>query len=166
MIDIFSIFGVLTFLSSDVSLGANTHEFSIPVNTQSTTGRKTRNNKGLPAGVIDLLLNNEPLNEEPQPSMFTAVPNNTRNGNPRGYIEYLPPNYGSRNDWPVVVYFHGIGSPTGSGSASDLQVLRTVEIGNYLSSEDRDFIVLVPQDHNGFWGNRAYSFVAWALIEY
>ena len=114
--------------------------------------------------VVDLLLNQG--SSEPQASTFTAVPSNTRNSNPRGYIEYLPANFDSRNDWPVVVYFHGIGSPTGSGSESDLQILLSVEMGAYLNSQDQDFIVLIPQDHNGFWGNRAYGFIDWALNEY
>lgn len=116
--------------------------------------------------IIESVLAGGSAIQAPQSSTITIVARNSRNSNPRGYVEYLPPNYVNRDDWPVVVYFHGIGSPTGSGSLDDLAILTSVEIGAYLNSEDRDFIVLIPQDHNGFWGNRAYPFVEWALSEY
>ncbi|MEO1273437.1 MAG: hypothetical protein AAFX99_35585, partial [Myxococcota bacterium] len=100
------------------------------------------------------------------PATTTKVPINTRNGNPRGYAEYLPANFSSRSDWPVVVYFHGIGNVKGSGSDADLDRTLNNSIMRYVRANPKDFVVLFPQDHNGFWGTRGYTFMEWALAEY
>ena len=100
-----------------------------------------------------------------EPSTEFSVAINTQNSNPRGYRIYLPPGYNTRNDWPVLVYFHGTGE-TGSGSIADLASLANNGVMGYLNTNDEDFVVIAPQDFNGLWGDRAYTFWEWARTEY
>ena len=72
----------------------------------------------------------------------------------QGFWEYLPHRYEARDDWPLIVFLHGVGS-NGDGSSSELERL----LGNgppRLVTEDRwpvegssagdRFIVLSPQN--------------------
>lgn len=105
-----------------------------------------------------------------QSRTITKVPINTNsNGqakNPDGYVEYLPQNYNSRNDWPVLIWHHGLGKG-GSGSSSDLQKLMDHAIMNWLKTHNVPFVVLAPQDGNGYFGaGRMELFYKWAKGEY
>lgn len=105
-----------------------------------------------------------------QSSTLTKVPIGTRNNgqsnNPDGYVEYLPDGYNSRNDWPVLIWHHGLGKG-GSGSSSDLNKLTANQIMDWLKTNDVPFIVLAPQDNNGYFGNgRMRLFHDWAKRNY
>jgi len=105
-----------------------------------------------------------------QSSKITKVPINTRsNGtsnNPAGYVEYLPTNYDSRNDWPVLIWFHGLGE-NGDGSASDLDKIANRQIMNWLKNNDVPFIVLAPQDAYGqFYDGLMQEIYQWSRSKY
>jgi len=105
-----------------------------------------------------------------QNSKKTKVPINSRNNgsknNPRGFIEYLPKNYNSRNNWPVIIWHHGLGSD-GNGSSSALNKLLNQHIMGYVNSNDIPFIVLSPQGSNGYFGGgRMEAFYDWVRKEY
>ena len=103
-----------------------------------------------------------------QNGSITKVPINTRNGNPDGYVEYLPPNYESRNDWPVFVVLHGLGNG-GNGSSSSLDQLLNWGVANWLKSNDVPFVLLLPQDGNGYFAgspSRIGIYYEWARQEY
>jgi gliding motility-associated-like protein len=105
-----------------------------------------------------------------QSSSLTKVIINTRNNgqsnNPDGYIEYLPNNYNSRNDWPVLIWHHGLGKG-GNGSSGDLNKLLSNQIMNWLKTNDEPFVVLAPQDYNGYFGNgKLELFYNWAKKNY
>jgi len=112
-----------------------------------------------------------------QTGTITKVPTGSRNGNPHGYVEYLPANFDSSLDWPVIIWYHGVG-PVGSGSSSDLEKILNNAIMKWLDNgNDVPFIVLAPQDAGGFWGGRktieeptisskVEQFYEWARTEY
>lgn len=105
-----------------------------------------------------------------QSSTLKKVPINTKNKNPRGYVEYLPKNFdpsGSKK-YPVLYWLHGLGEP-GNGSSSALDKVYNIQISKWLKTNDVEFIVLIPQDYNAYWGgtpSRIKSFVDWANKEY
>lgn len=90
------------------------------------------------------------------------VPKGT-NGTPNGYIEYTPPGYDGVKQFPTLIWWHGLGE-VGPGSLSSLTALSNKHICPWLRANDVPFIVLVPQDANG-WG-KAQPFVVWALSKY
>ncbi|MEM9859147.1 MAG: right-handed parallel beta-helix repeat-containing protein [Bacteroidota bacterium] len=104
------------------------------------------------------------------PSSVTLVPINTEsNGssnNPRGYIRYEPIDYNTRNDWPLIIWLHGIGE-AGDGD-SDLAGLLDHAMINYLNTgNDISYLALAPQSFNGYFGaNRLHDFIEWALVKY
>jgi gliding motility-associated-like protein len=105
-----------------------------------------------------------------QESTLTKVPIGTRNNgqsnNPDGYVEYLPVNYDSREDWPVLIWHHGLGKD-GNGSSNDLNKLLVNQIMNWLKINDVPFIILAPQDGNGYFGNgKLELFYNWAKRYY
>src|SRR5687767_8871366 len=98
---------------------------------------------------------------------LTKVPINTRSANPKGYIEYLPPNYSSTQKYPVLYWLHGLGE-VGTGTSGSLETLMNRQIANWLKTNAVDFIVLVPQDASGYWNgaNGIAKFVEWAKTYY
>lgn len=79
---------------------------------------------------------------------FNTVSNST-GSNPRGYVISYPAGYNTRNDWPVIVEFHGLGDG-GDGSTQDLtdHILNS-RINSYVRSNDVPFVVVSPQDQSG-----------------
>lgn len=102
-----------------------------------------------------------------QKGKLTKVPINTLSANPKGYIEYLPPNYSSTQKYPVLFWLPGLGE-VGPGTSGSLETLMNRQIANWLKSNDVDFIVLVPQDASGYWNgtNGIAKFVEWAKTYY
>jgi poly(3-hydroxybutyrate) depolymerase len=76
-------------------------------------------------------------------------PIGTVDGAPLGYVEYLPPNYGSQPS-PLLVFLHGSGE-SGSGDELSLASLADAGIpsltGHDQWPDERPFVVLAPQ-HN------------------
>lgn len=119
---------------------------------------------------IAILIAINTQNISAQSSTLTKVVINSRNNgqsnNPDGYIEYLPNNYNSRNDWPVLIWHHGLGKG-GNGSSTDLNKLLSNQIMNWLKTNDVPFVVLAPQDFNGYFGNgKLELFYNWAKRNY
>jgi hypothetical protein len=79
-------------------------------------------------------------------------------GNPNGYVEFLPLGYDGVKKFPMLTWWHGLGE-TGDGTASGLDRLQR-NIVLWLRNNEVSFIVLVPQDLNG-WG-KAEAFAVWA----
>ncbi|MCD9019892.1 hypothetical protein [Parachryseolinea silvisoli] len=102
-----------------------------------------------------------------QRGKLTKIPVNTRSANPKGYIEYLPPNYVSTRKYPVLYWMHGL-EGVGSGTSAALDKLMSQQISNWLKTNDVDFIILVPQDASGYWNgsNSIARFVEWAKVYY
>lgn len=105
-----------------------------------------------------------------QSSKISKVAINTINNgqfkNPDGFIEYLPANYDSRTDWPVLIWHHGLGKG-GSGSIEDLEKLKNHAIMQWLKTHDVPFVVLSPQDAGGYFGGgRMELFYKWAKGAY
>lgn len=101
-------------------------------------------------------------------SSLTAIGRLSR-GNAFGYFEYLPKDYESRDDWPVLVVLHGAGGQ-GDGSLTSLESkLLSWGIVEWLKSNDVPFVILVPQDpSSNFTGNptRIDFFYGWAREAY
>ncbi|MBT1711390.1 hypothetical protein KK062_24320 [Fulvivirgaceae bacterium PWU5] len=102
-----------------------------------------------------------------QRGKLTKVPVNTRSANPKGYIEYLPPNYVSTRKYPVLYWMHGL-EGVGGGTSASLDKLMSQQVSNWLKTNDVDFIVLAPQDASGYWNgsNSIARFVEWAKVYY
>lgn len=69
---------------------------------------------------------------------------------PRGYYEYLPPNYGQATKSPLLIFLHGH-DEFGDGSPQQLPNTLGAGIPSYIANNgwatDRPFVVLAPQ-HN------------------
>ena len=72
----------------------------------------------------------------------------------QGYWEYLPDQYGSRNDWALMITLHGLGE-NGSGSSLELDRVRSygpqslIASNNWplsISSAGDEFVILSPQN--------------------
>lgn len=91
--------------------------------------------------------------------------------NPRGFVIYLPENFDDSGEtkYPVIFWLHGLGKD-GDGSLSSLDKIYNDQICKWLKTNDVPFIVLAPQDHNGYFGgsypSRLTRFVQWATEEY
>ncbi|MGJ3234253.1 PKD domain-containing protein [Marivirga sp.] len=95
-----------------------------------------------------------------------ASRNNGSSNNPDGYVEYLPANYNSRDDWPLLIWHHGIGQG-GDGSVSALNTIANKQLMNWLKTNDVPFIILAPQDNNGYFGSgRMEAFYNWVKKAY
>jgi hypothetical protein len=107
-------------------------------------------------------------------STLTSIVINSKNDvavgtNPDGYVEYLPENFdpSGATKYPILYWLHGIGSAEiGTGSLSDVNKLKNRTVCLWLQSNDVPFIVITPQDHNGYWGTRFQTFVEWVNEEY
>ncbi len=87
-----------------------------------------------------------------QSGTIRKVPIQTFNNNPDGYIEYLPPGYDDSGEtkYPAIFWLHGLGE-NGNGSTGDLDKIYNKQIANWLKTNDVSFIVLIPQDHSGYF---------------
>lgn len=109
-----------------------------------------------------------PLAVFSQHGTVSKIPINTLSGNPDGYVEYLPDGYDSESSkvWPTIFWMHGLGE-NGNGSNGDLDKIYNKQISNWLKTNDVPFIVLCPQDNNGYFEHpEIENFVAWAKTIY
>jgi hypothetical protein len=105
-----------------------------------------------------------------QKGTLTKYAVRTRNGNVKGYVEYLPPNFDNsgKTQYPVLYFLHGLGEK-GWGSYEEIDKVLNTYLCQWLKTHDVPFVVLAPQDHSGYWnteGNDLQAFVAWASQEY
>lgn len=95
----------------------------------------------------------------------------TRNGNVKGYVEYLPAGFDAsgKTQYPVLYWLHGLGEK-GWGSYEEIDKVLNTYFCQWLKTHDVPFVVLAPQDHSGYWTgdgtNDLQAFVAWASQEY
>jgi len=123
--------------------------------------------KGVLVAVVIMLSNEVVLS---QSNELTKVSRESRNGNPKGYIEYLPPGFDTSGNtkYPILYWLHGL-EEIGLGTSEDLDKILNIQICNWLKTNSRDFIILVPQDYNGYWNGtptRLKTFIDWANGEY
>lgn len=105
-----------------------------------------------------------------QQGTLTKVPEKTRDANPKGYVEYLPPGFddSGTKKYAILYWLHGL-NDTGMGTASSLDKILNIQICAWLKTHNTDFIVLAPQDPSGYWnGNNSSitNFIAWATDHY
>lgn len=101
---------------------------------------------------------------------LNVIAKGTKDNNPKGYIEYLPRGYQEENGkkYPILYWLHGLENK-GMGTEKDLQKILDSQICEWLKTHNVDFIVLAPQDFNGYWSGtptRIRAFVEWATEEY
>lgn len=85
-------------------------------------------------------------------------------GNPLGFIEYLPPNYDASKKYHTLFWLPGLGE-VGSGTLSSLDRVANTALGNWLKTNDVDFIVFIPQDYSGYWP-QIELLIDWCLTKY
>jgi hypothetical protein len=105
-----------------------------------------------------------------QNGKLTKFAINTRNGNIKGYIEYLPPGFddSGKTQYPVLYWLHGLGE-RGWGTYEEMDEVLNTYFCQWLKTHDIPFVVLAPQDHSGYWNtpdNDLQAFIAWASQEY
>ncbi len=103
-----------------------------------------------------------------QNGSVAKVPINSFNGNPDGYVIYLPSDYdvSGQTEYPVIFWFHGLGE-RGWGSNDELDKIYNGQISHWLKSNDVPFIVFAPQDHSGYWDHpNLENFIIWAKANY
>jgi hypothetical protein len=106
-----------------------------------------------------------------QKGTLTKYAIRTRNGNVKGYVEYLPPGFDNsgKTQYPVLYFLHGLGEK-GWGSYEEIDKVLNTYLCQWLKTHDVPFVVLAPQDHSGYWTgdgtNDLQAFVAWASQEY
>jgi len=104
-------------------------------------------------------------------SEINIVPINTvTNGsvnNPNGYVEYLPANYASRNDWPLYVHLGG-GGETGNGSSASLtaQILNKQLFNRINNGLELPFIVVGPISTSAEFTNDLVPMMEWIITKY
>lgn len=88
-----------------------------------------------------------------------------------GYWEYLPPAYGSGVDFPLMVFYHGIGE-NGDGSAAALDSVPANGPPMLINADqwpnDRPFVVLSPQHAGGGCpsADEIHDFINYAAANY
>lgn len=110
-----------------------------------------------------------PLDAGPSSTRQTARPLGSTTA-PRGFYEYLPPDYGDGAPHPLLVFWHGIGED-GNGTTDLSKVL--AHGPPYVIAHDKwpgtlPFIVLSPQ-HPGSdcpSASEIHDFLAWAITSY
>lgn len=87
-----------------------------------------------------------------------------------GYAEYVPANYASANNFPVIIALNGNGQ-TGSGNATDIQLIdddglpEQVKIGDW--DDQKRFVVLAPQmNFSTRTGANVHDFIQFAKANY
>lgn len=87
-------------------------------------------------------------------------------GNPMGFVQILPNSFDNIKKYPVMFWLHGIGSENGGGTSAELDEVMNITVSQFLKSNEREFVVIVPQDYNGYWGTRFTTFVQWFISHY
>ena len=111
----------------------------------------------------------------PSSSRFTKRPTGTLYED-QGFWEYLPQGYESKEEWPLIIFYHGLGE-NGNGSSGELNLILGNGIPKLInndqwpvesSSVGDEFIVLSPQ-HSGNGCHDAFQmdeFLRWATENY
>lgn len=96
-------------------------------------------------------------------------------GAPLGYLEYVPPGYGSTDPAPLLVFLHGAGE-AGDGSGESMELVDNLGIPQLIAdgewSAQQPFVVLAPQYATTYaegecgFGERLAAFVDFALEHY
>lgn len=93
-------------------------------------------------------------------------------GAPLGFLEYLPPDLGTGEQKPLLVFLHGSGE-IGGGSEEELALVTKLGIPQLIDDDawpsDRPFVVLSPQHADGeecALADEIDSFLVWAVPEY
>src|SRR5262245_62053914 len=78
-----------------------------------------------------------------QSQSLNVIPKGTKDNNPKGYIEYLPPHISpeSGKKYPILYWLHGLENK-GMGTGKDLQKILDSQICQWLKTHNVDFIVL------------------------
>lgn len=114
----------------------------------------------------------DPAIEPPVPGSQVARPKGSTCA-ALGYYEYVPEDYASRDDWPLIIAFHGDGE-RGNGT-TELSLLLNTGLTQQIESDTWDpghrFVVLSPQmdDRGGLPERRGSSvrdFIAFASANY
>lgn len=99
--------------------------------------------------------------------------NSYSNVNPLGYVEYLPEGYNVSNNWPVIIYLHGISESYKSSLNSYSNLVNVAKKGpNSYASPFRNnhklpAIILSPQCQNGWWyPEDIEAFRKFAMLKY
>jgi hypothetical protein len=104
-----------------------------------------------------------------QKGTLTKVPDKTRDGNPKGYVEYLPPGFDASGakKYAILYWLHGL-NDAGMGTATSLDKILNIQVCQWLKTHNTDFIVLAPQDPSGYWNGNASitGFITWATDHY
>jgi predicted peptidase len=96
-------------------------------------------------------------------------------GAPLGYLEYLPPSYGTADAAPLLVFLHGAGE-AGDGSEESMELVDDLGIPQLIAdgewSDEQPFVVLAPQYATRYaegecgFGEDLATFVDFALEHY
>ena len=92
-------------------------------------------------------------------------------GSAQGYYEYLPPGYDEGDqDYPLIVFIHGLGENGDGGSQLDDLLVNGIPklIDNNQWDETRPFVVLSPQNSQGSCtrSSAIYDFINYAKENY
>lgn len=110
-----------------------------------------------------------PLSSDPTSSRQTARPiGSTSSG--QGFYEYLPPGYGTGQQYPLLIFIHGLGE-NGDGDSQLSRVLRNGPprlIDRDTWDATRPFVMLSPQRTGGGCtsSSEINAFIDFALGEY
>ncbi len=87
-----------------------------------------------------------------------------------GYAEYVPANYASENNFPLIIALNGNGQ-TGTGNATDIQLIdddglpEQIKIGDW--DDQKRFVVLAPQmNYLTRTGANVHNFIQFAKANY
>ncbi len=106
----------------------------------------------------------------PSSAHYKKVPLGTSDAN-QGYWEYLPPGYGGGEDYPLLVFLHGIGE-NGNGSDGELNKLNNTGLPKLIKNDQwpttRPFVVVAPQHPGGGCPSpgEVHDFIDFAANEY
>lgn len=137
--------------------------YSIIITATNEGGNDTLN--------VTINITNENEGEE-EPSQINIIEIGTvSNGvgnNPNGYVEYLPEEYSTRNDWPIWIHYPG-GGETGNGSTASLttQILGKQIMQRLNAGLNLPFIIIAPQSTSAeFGGTQFENNMNWNLTKY
>ncbi len=101
--------------------------------------------------VVDYPVTVEVPDAASQQLVAISTVTNSTGSNPRGYVINYPEGYNLRDDWPVIIWCHGLGR-NGDGSIGELtSQLVGWTINDYCQNNDVPFVVITPQDFNGYF---------------
>ncbi len=110
-----------------------------------------------------------PVSSEPTSSRHTARALGTTDSD-QGFYEYLPPGYGTGQQYPLLIFIHGLGE-NGNGDSQLSLMLRNGPprlIDRDTWNAARPFVVLSPQHSGGgcTTSSEINAFIDFALSEY